>query len=257
MAVNTPETSQLRLFDFRSKKKLFLILCAAILWVGALIAYFTPGFDYWLVASFNSLRANYLFADFWYYYTKYMLYVVGFPLLIIYIASFKIDKLKPYRLVLLLTIMTSAIGNPIIDPILKDLIARPRPQVAHLDLNSLYYESGFSFPSGHAFQAFSNTLPLIICFFTNDATFKRNWKKIVLALILLVYAIILAFSRIFAGVHYFSDVLFGIGFAIILMVILASLMQWLLNKDYLNLQNEKLYALVFLIMTAINYISFW
>ena len=252
MAVITPETSQLRLFDFRRNKKLLLILCATILWIGALITYFTPGFDYSLVASFNSLRANYMSADFWYYYTKYMLYVVGFPLLIIYIASFKIDKLKPYRLVLLLTIMTSAIGNPIIDPILKNLFTRPRPMVAHLDLNSLYYVSGFSFPSGHAFQAFASTLPLIICFLTNDATFKRNREKIVLALILLIYAITLAFSRVIAGVHYFSDVLFGIGFAIILMVILASLLQWLLKKDYLNLQNEKWYALVFLTITVIN-----
>lgn len=252
MAVKTPETSKLRLFDFGIKKKLMLILFATILWIGALIAYFTPGFDYWLVGSFNSLRANYMFAYFWYYYTKYMLYVVGFPLLIIYIASFKIDKLKPYRLVLLLAIMTSAIGNPIVDPILKNLFARPRPMVAHLDLNSLYYVSGFSFPSGHAFQAFASTLPLIICFLTNDVTFKRNWEKIILALILLIYAITLAFSRVIAGVHYFSDVLFGIGFAIILMVILASLLQWLLNKDYLNLQNEKWYALVFLTITVIN-----
>ncbi|WP_321422883.1 phosphatase PAP2 family protein [uncultured Methanobacterium sp.] len=252
MAVNTPETFQLRLFDFGTKKKLVLILCTAILWVGALIAYFTPGFDYWLVASFSSLRANYMFAGFWYYYTKYMLYVVGFPLIIIYIASFKVNKLKPYRLVLLLAIMTSAIGNPLIDPILKDFIARPRPFVTHLDLNNLYFANGFSFPSGHSFQAFANTLPLIICFLTNDKTFKRNWKKIVLALVLLVYAITLAFSRIIVGVHYLSDMLFGIGIAIILMVILASLLQWLLKKDYLNLQNEKGYALVFLTMTIMN-----
>lgn len=252
MAVETTKTSQLRLFDFKTKKKLILILCAAILWIGALIAYFTPGFDYWLVASFNSLRANYLFADFWYYYTKYMLYIVGFPLLVIYIASFKVGKLKPYRLVLLLGIMTSAIGNPLIDPVLKNLIARPRPMVADLDINSLYYVSGFSFPSGHAFQAFAGTLPLIICFLTNDEMFKRNWKKIVLALILLIYAITLAFSRVIAGVHYLSDVLFGIGFAIILITILASLLKWVLNKDYLNLQNEKWYALVFITMTVIN-----
>jgi membrane-associated phospholipid phosphatase len=252
MAVETTETSQLRLFDFKTKKKLILILCAAILWIGAFIAYFTPGFDYWLVASFNSLRANYMFADFWYYYTKYMLYVVGFPLLVIYIVSFKVDKLKPYRLVLLLSIMTSAIGNPLIDPILKNLIARPRPMITHLDINSLYYVSGFSFPSGHAFQAFASTLPLIICFLTNDERFKRNWKKIVLALILLIYAITLAFSRVIAGVHYLSDVLFGIGFAIILIAILTSLIQWLLDKDYLNLQNEKWYALVFITITVIN-----
>ena len=51
---------------------------------------------------------------------------------------------------------------------------------------------------------------------------------------------------------FLSDVLFGIGFAIILMVILGSLLQWLLDKDYLNLQNEKWYALVFVTLTLIN-----
>ena len=254
MAINTPQNLELKLFDFKTNKKLVLILCAAILWVSALLAYFSPGFDYWLVASFNSLRANYIYADFWYYYTKYMLYVVGFPLLILYIASFKIQKLKPYRLVFMLAIMTSAIGNPIVDPVMKDLISSPRPQVAHLDLNSLYYVSGFSFPSGHAFQSFAITLPVIICLVTNDVTFKRNWKKIVLALILLIYALTLAFSRVIAGVHYLSDILFGIGFAIILMVILASLLQWLLNKNYLNLENEKWYATIFITLTTINYI---
>lgn len=254
MAIKSPEKLKIKLFDFNASKKLILIFCGAILWSFALLAYFTPGFDYWIVASFNSLRANYIYADFWYYYTKYMLYVVGFPLIIIYIASFKIQKLKPYRLVFMLAIMTSAIGNPIVDPMLKDLIALPRPQVAHLDLNSLYYVSGFSFPSGHAFQSFAITLPLIICFLTNDATFKRNWKKIVLALILLIYALTLAFSRVIAGVHYLSDILFGIGFAIILMVILASLLQWLLDKNYLNLENEKWYATIVITITLINYI---
>lgn len=253
MAINTPKNLELKLFDFKTSKKLLLIFCAAILWVVALICYFTPGFDYWLVASFNSLRANYIYADFWYYYTKYMLYVVGFPLLILYIASFKIQKLKPYRLVFMLAVMTSAIGNPIVDPVMKDLISRPRPQVAHLDLNSLYYVSGFSFPSGHAFQSFAITLPIIICLVTNDAIFKRNWKKIFLALILLIYALTLAFSRVIAGVHYLSDILFGIGFAIILMVILASTLQWLLDKNYLNLENEKWYASIFIIITIINY----
>ncbi len=252
MNMNTPNDSQLKLFALGNKKKLILLLCTLILWIGAFIAYFSYGFDYWFVASFNSLRADPLFADFWYFYTKYLLYLVGFPLLVIYLASFKIEKLKKYRLVLFLSIMTLAIGNIIVDPILKDIFARPRPLVEHLDLNSLYYVSGFSFPSGHAFQSFAGTLPLIICFLTNDKTFKRNTLKTVLAVILLIYATTLSFSRIFVGVHYLSDVLFGIGFAVILMVILASLLQWLLHSGKLNLQNEKWYALFFIALMVIN-----
>ncbi|NYB51762.1 MAG: phosphatase PAP2 family protein [Methanobacteriaceae archaeon] len=252
MDINPPNNSQLKLFEFGTKKKLILLLFAFILWIIAFIAYLSYGFDYYLVASFNSLRTNPFFADFWYIYTKYMLYLVGLPLLTVYLASFKVEILKKYRLVFFLSIMILAIGNPIVDPILKDFFARPRPQVAHLDLNALYYSSGFSFPSGHAFQSFAGTLPLIICFLTDDATFKRSWMKICLALIILIYAISLAFSRILVGVHYLSDVLFGIGFAIILMVILTSLLQWLLHTGKFNLQNEKWYAMIFVIL----YLSF-
>lgn len=248
------KTSELKLFEFGIQKKLILLSCTAILWIAAAIAYFTPGFDYWVVASFTSPLADPSLANFWYGYTKYMLYVVEFPLFAIYLVSFKINKLKPYRLVLFLSIVLLAIGNPIVDPILKNFFARPRPMIT-FDLNTIYYASGFSLPSGHAFQSFAVTLPLIICFLTNDKTFQRNWIKIVLALLLLIYAITLSFSRIVVGVHYLSDVLFGIGFAIILMLILASLLQWLLNTGRLNLQNEKWYALVFVIL-YVSYIIF-
>lgn len=252
--MKTPKTSKLKLFEFGSLKKLILLSCAVFLWISALIAYFSPGFNYYIVAIFNSLRTDPLFASFWYYYTIYMLYVIEFPIIIIYLASFKLNKLKPYRLTLFLAIITLAIGNPIVDPLIKNFFAIPRPWATYPDINSLYYVRGFSFPSGHAFQSFAGTLPLIICFLTNDSTFKRNWKKITLASILFILAITLAFSRVLAGVHYISDVLFGIGFAVFLMVILACLIQWLLKNNYLNLKNEKWYALIFLTITVLNII---
>jgi len=183
-----------------------------------------------------------------------MLYVIEFPLIILYLLSFKLNKLKTYRLTLFLAIMTLAIGNPIVDPLMKNFFAIPRPWVTYPDINSLYYVRGFSFPSGHAFQSFAATLPLIICLLTHNSIFRRNWKKISLAAILFILAATLAFSRVLAGVHYISDVLFGIGFAVFLMTILACLIQWLLKKDYLNLKNEKWYALLFLTITMINII---
>ena len=248
----TPSKSGLKLFDLGTRKKLLLILCTSILWIATLIAYSIPDFNYWLVASFNTLRTDPLFAGFWYYYTKYMLYVIGIPLSILYLVSFKLNNLKPYRIVFLLAIMTSAIGTPLVDPVMKDLFAVPRPGVLYPDINSLYYVNGFSFPSGHSFQAFAGTLPLIICFLTSDDTFKRNGKTVTLAIILLIFAITLAFSRLFAGVHFLSDVLFGIGFAVILTVILASILQWLLDTGRLNLKNEKWYALIFIMMVFLN-----
>jgi undecaprenyl-diphosphatase len=241
------------LFDFGSEKKLILVLCTVVLWLVALIVYSIPNFNHWFVASFNTLRADPFFASLCYYYTKYMLYAIATPLSILYVAAFKVNILKPYRTVLLLAVMTLAIGIPIVD-LLKYLYGVPRPWILYPDINSLYLGRGSSFPSGHAFQAFAGTLPLIICFLTNDKNFKRNWNKIILASILLFFAITLSFSRILAGMHFPSDVLFGIGLAIILMVILASIIQWLLKTQRLNLQNEKWYGLIFIILISIDII---
>jgi membrane-associated phospholipid phosphatase len=251
-----PDNSELKLFDFGIKKKLILIGCAAVLWIAALLAYYIPGFDHWLVAGFNTLRTNAIFAGFWYFYTQYMLYIVGFIILVLYFASFKVPALKPYRLTFFLSIIIYAIGTPIIDPLLKDFFARPRPWMAYPDINSLYHPIGFSFPSGHTFHAFAETLPLTICLLTNDPTFKRTGKKIALAFLLLIFAITLSFSRIFVGVHFLSDVLFGIGFALVLMVIFGGLIQWLLDSGRLNLQNEKWYGMVLALIIVINTIFF-
>jgi undecaprenyl-diphosphatase len=182
-----------------------------------------------------------------------MLYAIGIPLAILYLASFKVNKLKPYRMVLFLAVMTLAIGIPLVD-LLKYYSAVSRPGILYPDIISLYHVRGSSFPSGHAFQAFAGTLPLIICFLTSDGNFKRSREKIILAVVLLIFAITLSFSRIVAGMHFVSDVLFAIGFAIFLVVILAIILQWLLNNGSFNLKNEKWHALVFLILLFIDII---
>lgn len=239
------------LFDFGREKKLVLILCAGVLWFIALIVYSIPNFNHWFLLIFNTLRADPLIATICYYYTIYMLYAIVTPITILYIASFKINKLKPYRTVLFLTFITLAIGIPIVD-LFKYTYGVPRPWVLYPDITHLYFVRGSSFPSGHAFQAFAGTLPLIICFLTNDKIFKRTRTKTILAAILLLFAITLSFSRILAGVHFPSDVLFAIGLAIILMVIVAIILQWLIKTQKLNLRNEIWFALPFIILIVID-----
>lgn len=250
---SNPSIIELKLFKLGFNKKLFLILCASILWLAALIAYLTPNFNHWFLLSFNALRTDPLFASLCYYYTYYALYPIIPLVSIFYLASFKVNKLKPYRMVLFLTFLILAIGIPLVD-LLKFYTAVPRPGILYPDINSLYHIRGSSFPSGHAFQAFAGALPIIICFLTSDGYFKRNWIKIILAALLLVFAVTLSFSRILAGVHFITDVLFGIGLAILLMVILAIILQWLLDTGRLNLQNEKWYALIILILILIDLI---
>lgn len=242
---------ELKLFHLGFKAKLLLISCTAILWFFALVAYLIPNFNHWFLLNFNGLRTQPLFASLCFYYTRYMIYAIIPVVLILYLAAFKVNKLRKYRMVLLLAVMTLAIGIPLVD-LIKLYTAVPRPWILYPDINSLYHSRGTSFPSGHAFQAFAGTLPLIICFLTNDGYFKRNQLKTIFAVILLVFAITLSFSRILAGMHYLTDVLFGIGFAIFLMVILAIILQKILNKGYI--QMEKWYALLFLILIIIDLI---
>lgn len=82
----------------------------------------------------------------------------------------------------------------------KLIFYKPRP----LDF-ALYLESGYSFPSGHA------TLAMALYGFLIYIIYKqKNYRLknlVILGLILVILAI--GFSRIYLGVHYLSDVLFG------------------------------------------------
>ena len=87
---------------------------------------------------------------------------------------------------------------------LKPTVARPRPYVMESgvfqsmwQLSGQHMESDCSFPSGHTTAATAAMLGLFL------ATPKRkSWPAI-------LFALLMGLSRIYLGVHYFSDVLFG------------------------------------------------
>ena len=95
---------------------------------------------------------------------------------------------------------------------IKDLLKVPRPYVRHTSVKT-FEEDGYSTPSGHAqtSSAFWIVLASMI---------KTKHKKTRNALIVLVIFLI-GFSRVFFGVHYPSDVLFGwvIGICIAVLVL--------------------------------------
>lgn len=243
--------SDVKLFTFEKKQKIWLLMLGTILVLLSIILYFNPHLEHSVLLYFSTLIKNPAYTFLWYLYTRYALYFVGIPLLFLYFISYKVSVLKPYRLVILLVIMTSAIGNPIVYPLLKDLINRPRPWVTYTDIPSYYHPSGLSFPSEHSFQIFIMTLPFISCFLTDDGYFKRNKKKILVAVLSIILATTLAFSRLITGVHYLSDILSGIGLAFIFFVSTASLLQWMLKKGIMNRANERYYGILFVTMLIV------
>ena len=94
--------------------------------------------------------------------------------------------------------------------ILKAIFARPRPAVTYgSEILALSQSLGFSFPSGHATKSIALILPFILLMGNSKNLHKAI--KIVIALI----AVGVCFSRIVLGAHYVSDVVAGIGMALV------------------------------------------
>lgn len=85
---------------------------------------------------------------------------------------------------------------------LKDLIQRPRPELAPLvDLTNSY-----SFPSGHAMNAFA--FYSLLSYFAFHFTRKKKFT-IVISFFALILILLVGVSRVYLGVHYPSDVIAG------------------------------------------------
>ena len=93
------------------------------------------------------------------------------------------------------------IGTPIINQILKQFFHRARP-----DLHRLIEIGGYSFPSGHAINAF--TVYGIITFLLWRHIPSRLGRTI-LILISSGFIFMIGKSRIYLGVHYPSDIIGG------------------------------------------------
>lgn len=88
----------------------------------------------------------------------------------------------------------------LINRVIKFIIKRPRPD----KINWLVQESNYSFPSGHAMSAMCGYGLLYIKFKNSNFKYKN-----ILCIISIAMVFLISISRIYLGVHYFSDVLAG------------------------------------------------
>ena len=103
------------------------------------------------------------------------------------------------------------VGVTLVNQVIKHIIRRPRPNVLRL-----VEESGYSFPSGHSMVSMAFYGIIIYLVYKNVSNKYLKWILIIL-LSLLILSI--GFSRIYVGVHYFTDVaggfLLGLAYLII------------------------------------------
>lgn len=106
--------------------------------------------------------------------------------------------MKKHRKEGVTVLLSLLIGFIITNLLLKNLIARPRPYTMIEGLNILISEpSDFSFPSGHTCSSVAAALAL----------FQISDRR--LGIPACILAVLIAFSRLYIGVHFPSDVIVG------------------------------------------------
>ena len=100
-----------------------------------------------------------------------------------------------------IALVVIAAGSAALPSVVKLIVARPRPTIEHL-----VHLTSLSFPSEHTTQAAAIYLTIAIVLSMGLA---RGWRELVVVLAVLI-AVAVAWSRVYLGVHYPTDVIAGL-----------------------------------------------
>ncbi|HHY90236.1 MAG TPA: phosphatase PAP2 family protein [Clostridiales bacterium] len=120
----------------------------------------------------------------------------------------------------------NVLGLWLFNEMLKQVFRRPRPLEPRL-----VHVSGYSFPSGHS-MVFMGLSAWVIYYILRNVRNRR--MAVLISILILIYAVLVGLSRVYLGVHYFSDVLAG--WTIGILWVLASIS---LHKKLELAQNDK------------------
>lgn len=107
---------------------------------------------------------------------------------------------------------------------MKHIFLRARPDVMY----HLVEQGGYSFPSGHST---SSVVVYGLLFYLIRKHCKNEALKNVLSAICLIFALLIGPSRLYVGVHWFTDVVAGMLFGLTVVAIYICILERIYNRD--------------------------
>jgi undecaprenyl-diphosphatase len=154
------------------------------------------------------------------------------PLLYFIVKKYKWRTIEIVLLSIIIITCTDQVAN-----LMKSGIMRPRPCKVNELLPQIHLLKGcsdYGFVSGHAANAFGQITMLI-----SLNLFSSSRERLLSIWLMILWATLVALSRIFVGVHYPLDVICGGAIGVLIAIIIIKIKERILNKINPNMDFHK------------------